>query len=122
MSLVKPATAVNRIYLAQGLSLGSDFRSDIADFRDMPMGAVQIVWTGATGTLDGRMQFHASLLPEESTFDGCEIDDGFWILDEASSARLWIRQSLGFRFLQARYTANGCTGGTIDIIAHGKKS
>ena len=122
MTIVRQTTATNRIYLAKDVSLASDFYSDIADFRDMPMGAVQIVWTGATGTLDGLMKFHASLLPYEPTFDGCEIDDGFWVINEASSARLWIRQSLGFRFLQARYTANGCTSGTMDIIAHGKKT
>lgn len=123
MSEILAATNCNRTYIAKDLSLAADFHSKIADFRDMPMGSIQVLWRNVTGTLDGEISLHCSNLPEDdSFFDGGDIDGGIIPIDSASGSRMWLRDRLAFRYLQARFTKNGITGGTVDIIALGKKS
>lgn len=115
------ATNCHRAYAAKGQSLAGSFSSSIIDFKDMPMGSVQIKWTGATGTLNGTFKVYASNLPEDATFDGNDLKPSF-PLDAASGAPIWIRERLGFRYAQIRFFAGGVSGGTCDIIAIGKKS
>lgn len=123
MSTILDATNCNRTYIAKNVPLTSNFNSKIADFRDMPMGSVQLVWKNVTGTLDGKVVLYASNLHEDdSFFDGGEIDGAIMPVDSANGNRMWIRDRLSFRYLQARFTQNGITGGTLDIIALGKKS
>lgn len=118
------ATNCHRAYAADGVSLGADFVSHIIDFRDMPMGSIQIVWQGAGGAMDGEFTIHASNLPEESSFDedGCVIECSEMTLGKASGSRIWIRDRLAFRYALVRYKANGTVGGTVEVIALGKKS
>ena len=118
------ATNCNRTYAAYLKSMAGDFDSDVIDFVDMPIGSVQILWAGGTGTPNGQVKLYASNFPDLSTFDptGTEIDGAVMTLDAASGSRIWLRDRLAFRYLLARYTANGATGGAISIMALGKKS
>ena len=86
------------------------------------MGSVQIIWSGITGTPNGFIKLFASNIPNDAAFDGCEIDGAIFSLNQTSGSRIWIRDRLAFRYLQARFTKVGITGGSIDIIALGKKS
>ncbi len=123
MSEVLNATNCNRTYIAKDVSLASNFFSKIADFKDMPMGSIQVVWKNVTGTLDGQITLYSSNLPEDdSFFDGGEIDGAVIPVDSANGNRMWLRERLAFRYLQARFVKNGVTGGTVDIIALGKKT
>lgn len=123
MTEVLSAVNCNRTYIAKDIPLASNFSSKIADFRDMPMGSVQIVWRNVTGTFDGQVTLFASNLPEDdSYFDGGEIDGGVMTVASANGNSIWLRERLAFRYLQARFVKNGITGGTIDIIALGKKT
>lgn len=122
-SLILDTTNCNRTYLEIGKPASADFYSKIADFRDMPMGSVQVVWRNLTGSFDGEIRLYASNLPEDdSFFDGGEIDGAIIPINSASGNRMWIRDRLGFRYLQARFVKNGITGGEIDIVGLGKKS
>ena len=116
-------TNCNRTYLAKDQPLTADFSSNIADFKDMPMGSVQLVWKDVTGTLDGQAILYASNLHEDTAFfDGGEIDGAAINIDSANGNQIWLRDRLAFRYLQVRFTKNGITGGTMDIVALGKKS
>lgn len=117
------ATNCHRAYAADGVSLGADFVSHIIDFRDMPMGSIQMLWSGAVA-LSGTFRIYSSNIPEVSAFDpaGTELENSSFALHAASGSRMWIRHRLAFRYALVRYTANGETGGTVDIVALGKKS
>lgn len=97
------------------------FNSEVIDFKDMPMGSVQIRWTGATGVLNGTFKVHASNFPEDATFDGNDLAPSF-PLDASTGSPIWIRERIGFRYAQVRFTPGGVTGGLCDIVAIGKKS
>jgi hypothetical protein len=118
---VVKATNVNRTYAAKGQSLAAPFSSDIIDFMDMPMGSIQLDWLGAVGT-GGSFKIFASNLPRDDAFDKNEIDCSEMLIDAAAGAPIWIRDRLAFRYAQVRYTPNGTTGGTVDILALGKKT
>ncbi len=123
MSEVLNTTNCNRTYIAKDIALTSSFYSKIADFKDMPMGSIQIFWRSVTGTLDGQITLYASNLHEDDTFfDGGELDGAVIPITSANGNRIWLRERLAFRYLQARFVPNGITGGTVDIVALGKKS
>lgn len=89
----------------------------------MPTGSVQIVWKNVTGILNGTFTLYASNLHEDdSFFDGGEIDGAIIPIAGVNGNRIWLRDRLAFRYLQVRFVANGVTGGTVDIIALGKKT
>lgn len=116
-------TNCNRSYAEKDKSLSADFVSNIVDFKDMPMGSVQLVWRNVTGVLTGEVKLYGSILHEDpSLFDGGEIDGAVFSIGTANGNQLWSRDRLAFRYLQARYSKGGITGGTIDIVALGKKS
>ena len=122
--MVIQATNVNRSYAAKEKSLASDFETTVIDFKDMPMGSVHAIWSGVTGTLDGEFKIYASNFADIAAFDpeGTQIDGGEFVLHNTEGSRIWIRDRLSFRYLLLRYTANGVTGGSVDIVALGKKS
>lgn len=122
--MIVEATNCNRTYAAKGRSLASDFTSDVIDFKDMPMGSVQILWDGIVGALDGTWKIYCSNLPDISSFDaaGTLIDGAEITPHGASGARMWLRDRLGFRYALLRWTAGSVTAGNCDIIALGKKS
>jgi hypothetical protein len=123
MSVVVCATNCNRTYIAKDKSLGSNFYSSIADFKDMPMGSIQVVWSDVVGTFDGQIVLYCSNLHEsDSLFDGGEIDGAIIPINSENGNCMWLRDRLAFRYLQARFTKNGIVSGTVDIIAYGKKS
>jgi hypothetical protein len=115
------ATNTNRAFFAKDEALSSAFSSPIADFRDMPMGSVQVVWQGAAGTT-GAFTLHASNFPEISTFDDNAIPCSEIIIDKEAGSHLWVYERLAFRYMQLRYTPNGETTGVFSAIALGKKS
>lgn len=122
-SEILEAVNCNRTYIAKNVRLNASFNSKIADFKDMPMGSVQIIWRGVTGVFNGEIKLFASILPEDdSLFDGGEIDGAVLPISSANGNQLWVRERLGFRFLQARFTPNSISDGFIDIVALGKKS
>lgn len=114
----------NRSYAAKNKSMSMDFISDVIDFHDMPMGSIQIIWSGVAGALDCSFKLYASNLPEVSSFDidGTEIDGSEIIPHNNDGCRIWIRDRIGFRYVMIRYTKNGTTDGSVDILAYGKKS
>lgn len=118
------ATNCHRAYAVQGQSLGVNFVSSVVDFKDMPICAVQILWSGIVGSLDGVFRLYGSLLPDVSSFDpdGTEIDGSAITPHAASGSRLWIRDRVGFRYLLVRYAKASITSGVVDIVALGKKS
>ena len=118
------ATNCNRTYAAKAQSMEALFSSDVIDFKDMPMGAIHVLWTGITGALTGTFKIYASNLPDPSSFDvdGTEIDQAVITPHNATGSRIWIRDRLSFRYALVRYTPVGITGGLCDIIAIGKKS
>lgn len=122
--MILEATNVNRSYAAKAQPLNADFASLVIDFKDMPMGSIHAVWAGVTGVLDGQFKIYASDFPEISSFDldGTQIDGGEFVIHNNNGSRIWIRDRLSFRYALVRYTANGVTGGTVDIVALGKKS
>lgn len=123
MTEILRATNCNRTYLAKGISLANNFSSDIADFADMPMGSVQLIWRNVTGTPNGIVTLYCSNLPEEEWFfDGGEINGAVYNINSAQGGNIWLRERLAFRYLQARYVKNGIAGGTLDIVALGKKT
>lgn len=115
------ATNCHRAFAAKAQSLAAAFHSQIIDFKDMPHGSIQAKWSGATGTLDGEFKIYASNYPEDATFDGNDIACATFIVNSAAHAPIWIREGLGFRYAQVRYTPNGVSGGSCEIIAIGKK-
>ncbi len=123
MTEILKAVNCNRTYIAKDVPLTADFYSKIADFLDMPIGAIQIFWRNVTGSFDGEITLHSSLIAEnDSDFDGGEIDGAIIPIVSANGNRMWLRDRLAFRYLQARCVKNSITGGTLDIIAYGKKS
>lgn len=118
------ATNINRSYAAKAQSLAADFTSAVIDFRDMPMGSIQAKWAGVTGTLTGTFVVLASNFPEVDSFDpeGCRIDGAEWTIHAANGSRIWLRDRLAFRYALVVYTAEGTTGGSVDIVAIGKKT
>jgi hypothetical protein len=120
--MIVHATDCNRAFAAKGFSLGADFRSHIVDFKDMPMGSIQLLWSGAAGTLDGKFEIFASNIPEDPWFDDNPIDGAVMPVDAPNGGGMWLRDRLAFRYAQVRYTAGGTTAGVVDIVALGKKS
>jgi hypothetical protein len=118
------ATNCNRSFAAKDQALASSFNSLVIDFKDMPLGSIQFIWSGIIGTIDGTFKIYASNRPEVATFDpdGTEIDGSSFVPHNASGSRIWIRDRIGFRYALVRWTPNGVTAGTVDIIAMGKKS
>jgi len=98
--------------------------AQVIDFKDMPMGVIQLIWSGGTGALDGAARIYASAVPDLVGFDldGTYVDCSEMTTDKAAGSKIWIRDRLSFRYALVRYTANGMTGGVVDIIALGKKS
>lgn len=122
MSIID-TTNCHRAYITKDVAMNAVHKSHIADFRDMPMGSVQVVWTGAAGTsIDGSVQFYGSNLPEEWTFDDNPLECAEILVAATQGAKLWIRERIGFRYLQARYTPGNIVAGSLSIIALGKKS
>jgi len=120
--MIVEATNCNRTYAAKAKSLAAAFKSDIIDFKDMPMGSVHIFWRDVTGTLTGEFKLYASNIPEDAAFDDNPIDGAVIVMHNSLGSRLWIRDRLAFRYAQVRYEPNGTTGGDCDIVAIGKKS
>lgn len=121
--MIVEATNCHRAYAAKDQSLAANFHSSIIDFKDMPMGSIQMIWTGITGTPGGAFAIFASNLPDDSSFDDGEIDAcAALTVHAASGSRIWIRDRLAFRYAQVRWTKAGELGGTVSIVALGKKS
>jgi hypothetical protein len=123
--MIVEATNCHRGYAASSVSLAADFASAVVDFKDMPMGIVQCLWTGAAGAaLDGTFRLYASALPDLDSFDpdGTEIEGAAIVIHNANGARAWLRDRLAFRYLLIRYFKGSMTAGVVDIVALGKKS
>jgi len=122
--MIIEATNVHRAYAAKSKPLNADFNSHVIDFRDMPMGSIQFVWSGITGDITGQFKIYASNFPEISSFDidGTEIDGSAFTIHNLNGSRIWIRDRLAFRYALIRYVCNTTIDGIIDIIAIGKKS
>lgn len=118
------ATNCHRAYAAKGAAMNAAFESLVVDFKDMPMGAIHFRWSALTGGLTGSFKVYASCFPDVASFDvdGTEIDGAVVTPHNASGSRIWIRDRLSFRYGLVRWTPGGVTGGTVDIVAIGKKS
>lgn len=124
LTLILEATNCNRTYAAKQKSLAADFVCAVIDFKDSAIAAIQMIWTGGTG-IAGHFTIYGSLVPDLASFDGCEIEGATITMDgDAAHARLWSRGagSVTFRYALVKYTAAGTTGGTVDVIAMGKKA
>jgi hypothetical protein len=82
------ATNCNRTVLAAAQPMTAAFNSAIADFKDMPLGAVQVLWTGAADG-PGQFRLYASLVPIESAFDDNEIPLSALEVDQETGTHLW---------------------------------
>ena len=122
--MIVEATNCNRTYAEKQKSLADDFESAVIDFKDMPMGSIQFIWSGITGALDSVLKIYCSNTPELVGFDpdGTQIDGAEFSPHNTDGARIWIRDKVAFRYALVRYFKNGTTGGALDIIAIGKKS
>lgn len=123
--MIVEATNCHRAYAAQGQALDGNFESKVIDFKDMPMGSIQVSWSGIVGTFsDAAFKIYASNLPEVSSFDpdGTEIDGATIIPHAAAGSRIWIRDRLSFRYALIRFTKGSISAGQCDIVALGKKS
>lgn len=119
------ATNCNRSYAAKGESLGADFESLVIDFKDMPIGSIQARWSGAT-TPGGTFKTYVSNFPDVASFDplGTELDCGTILVDRAAGSTILLlnRDRVAFRYALVRYTAGSTVGGTVDLVAIGKKT
>ena len=123
--MIVQATNCNRTYAAKDKSLAADFVSDVIDFKDMCHGSIHARWYGATGALDGTFRIYASDFPDVASFDpnGTLIDGAvFAIHSLGDGSRIWIRDRLSFRYALVRYSSGTVSGGTVDVVAIGKKA
>jgi len=102
-------------------ALTSDFKSKILDFKEMNVGAIQTIVTGADVN-DGSFSLEVSLLCDPTTFItypgsersmSLECSNFGWSLDQVI---------LSWRYFRVCYTRGSDTMGAVDIWARGKRT
>jgi hypothetical protein len=106
--------------VAEGVSLGGDFKSDIIDFKEMNNAFLQAVTTSAPDALDGVFSLVVSLLCEDDTF--VPYPDSERTLNADCNNFGWHFCCVPFRYARVCYTANSVTTGTVDIYARAKRT
>lgn len=114
---------VRNLYLAriaQNLSLGSDFKSDLIDFKEMNTAFIQIVTTTPPTLFTGEFKMEVSLLCDIGTF--VPYPDSTRVLNATCNNFAWNLFSVPYRYAIICYTANTTTDGIIDIYARAKRT
>ena len=107
-------------YLYDG-DLTSDFKSDVADFREMTMGFVQVIYKD-TDIYDGEFQLYVSNIYCNDGDDSMFAKYGEAILMDTTCGSVgWNLTKIGYRFGQVRFLKNNVFEGSCKIIARGKK-
>ena len=117
MSKILTARNTQRAYLAESVPMGAALVSDIADFHEMVIGAVQANWSG-NDAVDGELELWMSC--DGVSFD--RIDGSLRDLDQPYRCRVWHLQKIGFRYVRLEYTPKSVTTGTLEAFAIGKIS
>ena len=110
----------DQIILYDG-TIGSDFKGDVGDFREMTLGFIQIIYNGSA-IYDGSFQVYISNIYCNDGDDSMFAKYGQAVtMDSQCGSIGWNMSKIGFRFIQIRYTKNNVFEGTCRIIARGKK-
>lgn len=107
-------------HIAEGQSLGADFKSDIIDFKEMNTAFIQIVQKTAPTLFTGKFSLVVSLLCDESTF--VPYPDSERELNADCNNFGWNFCCVPFRYARVCYTANTTANGIIDIWARAKRT
>lgn len=98
---------------------GATVDSNIADFRNMKVGWVQ-VWYKNADAYDGSFELFVSGYPDPDSFS--KYPDSLNIMDSDCQSLGWDINVLGFRYAFLRYYKGPTiTTGSMEIIAIGKK-
>lgn len=101
-------------------SLGSDFKSDLIDFKEMNNAFIQAVETSAPDNFSGEFSIVVSILCDETTFTPWPDSERFLNSDCNNFGWSWC--CVPFRYARVCYTANSVTTGSIDIYARAKRT
>ena len=117
-----PARNTDRALIEENTSLGSDFGSNVIDFKEMTLGSIQAIFSN-NDALDGEFRLWVSNeycnqgdVSIFAPYPGSEIE-----LESGCKSLAWKLDRIAFRFYQIRYEANSVTQGEVTIIARGKK-
>lgn len=120
MQQVRVATRnIDQAILFDG-SLGADFRSKVADLKEMTQAFVQVFYQD-NDNWDGTFELWISGFfcgdDEVMARYPCSVQ----MLDSGCKSLGWNLIAAGYRFVQVRYTAGSVTTGTCKVKAIGKK-
>lgn len=121
--MIYTTTNTNRVYIIpENTGMHQDVESAVIDFRDMPLGSVQVVWIGANSTA-GEFKLYASNFSEADTFtEDNVIPLSDFVVTTLNGSKLWSYERLAFRYMMLKWAANGTTTGIMKAIALGKKT
>jgi len=100
-----------------GIDITSDFKSDIIDFKEMSIIAIQAVIKGADVS-DGDFELQVSLLCDVTTF--IKVPGSERPVDPLCPAVGWEYRDFAWRFVRVCYTKGTDTVGAFDLFARGK--
>lgn len=106
--------------IGSDISLGSDYKSPLIDFKEMNAGFIQVVTTTPPTVFTGEFSITVSLLCEESSF--VPFPDSQRLLDASCNNFGWNFCCLAFRYARVCYTANTTTDGIFDLYARAKRT
>jgi hypothetical protein len=121
--MIAITTNTHRVFIiAEATAMAADVESVVIDFRDMPLGSVQVVWENADST-DGEFKLYASNFSEANTFtEDNAIPLSDFVVTSPSGSKLWSYERLAFRYMMLKWKSNGTSTGTMKAIAIGKKT
>ena len=101
--------AVKEADIASQESLGTDFDGLSTDISQHVLGSVQIVWSGATGTIDGDMEVQLS---NDDT--NWSVTGSPFTITTGSGTHIFELTELTAKFIRISFTKNTMTDGTVD--------
>ena len=108
------------IKVQTGIDLTSDFTSDLMDFKEMNVGAIQgIISTGGTADT-GTFQLEVSLHCDPDTFIVVPSSDRQECAGKQAFG--WEICCVAWRYWRVCYTADGTPSGTVDLWATGRRT
>lgn len=121
--MIYTATNTHRLFaIPENTAMSGNHESHVIDFKDMPLGSVQVVWTGSDSTA-GEFKLYASNFSEANTFtEDNAIPLSEFVVTTAAGSKLWSYERLAFRYMMLKWIANGTSTGTMKAIALGKKT
>lgn len=121
--MIYTATNTHRVFIIPvNTSMAADIDSHVIDFKDMPLGSVQVVWENCNSVI-GEFKLYASNFSEVETFtEDNSIPLSEYTVTAAGGSKLWSYERLAFRYMMLKWKANGTTAGSMKSIALGKKT